>query len=292
MWFSKFLFRGTAQQAWTQIQQQTKDQWYSIVSFLYFAQAMKFRVYENHNDTSPLHQNDTTNNYIQAMKNADFVLIDGIAMQIFDRVGQFIFWDKRSRSSNLNGTDFLPYILEQTKDQKVAIIMSSVYDPKINKWPEWMDKWLNKLKSLYPHIDIIFKHQTVFAKRGEDFPLDECIALIQKKKSDYDHILFLNGIWGPAQEIRTEQKRNHFKDTNIIVMNNGATIDYYSGFETRAPRRVVKMRIGETFRRIITQPEKNLKKFLVMFRIIPYRGYLITKSIKKVLNNHKTSWKS
>lgn len=57
----------------------------------------------------------------------------------------------------------------------------------------------------------------------------------------------------------------------MIVMNNGATLDYYSGFETRAPRRVVKMRVGETLRRVITQPQKNLKKLFAMFGIVSYR---------------------
>lgn len=113
---------------------------------------------------------------------------------------------------------------------------------------------------MYPHIDIIFKHQTTFQHRGEDFPITECKAKIDKVKDNYDHILFLNGIGGPAQEIWTEKNKNHFKNTGIVMMNNGATIDYYSGFETRAPRRVVNLRVGETLRRVITQPQKNLKK--------------------------------
>lgn len=68
----------------------------------------------------------------------------------------------------------------------------------------------------------------------------------------------------------------------MIILNNGATIDYYSGFEQRAPRRVVNMRIGETFRRICTQPQKNLHKFLAMFQIIPYWGYLIQQMRQKI----------
>jgi len=72
-------------------------------------------------------------------------------------------------------------------------------------------------------------------------------------------------------------------------MNNGATLDYYSGFETRAPKRVVKMRVGETLWRITTQPQKNLKKFLAMFKIIDYRGYISLKYIKKLINHKKTT---
>ena len=90
-------------------------------------------------------------------------------------------------------------------------------------------------------------------------------------RDQYDHILFLNGIGGPAQEIRTHEHKDFFTDSQIIIMNNGATLDYYSGFETRAPKRVVKARIGETLWRIIVDPKKNLRKLLAMFRIIPYR---------------------
>ncbi len=269
---SSHLFRGTQAQARKKIKTISQTQGLCTVNFLYFAQAMKFKVYEK----------EVTSTYKTALFHSDIVCIDGIAMQIFDRVWQFFFGWKRQWTENLNWTDFLPYILEQTKKQKVAIIMSTVYDPKINKWVEWMDKWLDKLQQLYPHIDIIFKHQTLFQNRGKDFPLQDCLNIINKERNNYDHILLLNGIGGPAQEIWTEEHKHLFKDTGIIIMNNGATLDYYSGFETRAPRRVVKLRIGETLRRVITQPQKNLKKFLAMFDIVKYWWYLIIRDIKKL----------
>ena len=270
---SKVLFRGAQAQAREHIKKISQTQWLCVVNFLYFARAMKFDVYKT----------EIQSDYKTALLHSDILCIDGIAMQIFDRIWQFFFWWKRQRTENLNGTDFLPYILEHTRDKKIGIIMSTLYDPKLGKWPEWMEKWLQKLQQLYPHIDIIFKHQTDFKYRGEDFPLEESIKIIQKEKNNYDHILFLNWIWWPKQEIRAEEHRNLFANTGVIIMNNGATLDYYSGFETRAPKRVVKMRVGETFRRILTQPKKNLKKFLAMFKIVEYRGYLIKKYIIKTV---------
>lgn len=268
---SNTLFRGTQAQAREQIKIISQTKWLCIVNFLYFARAMKFDVYKN----------EVQSDYKKALLHSDILCIDGIAMQIFDRVWQFLFWWTRKRTDNLNGTDFLPYILDHTRDKKIGIIMSTLYDPKLNKWPEWMEKWLQKLQKLYPHIDIIFKHQTDFKYRGEDFPLDECIKKIKKERKNYDHILFLNGIWWPKQEIRTEQHRSSFANTWVIIMNNGATLDYYSGFETRAPKRVVKIRVGETLWRIITQPKKNLKKFLAMFKIVEYRWYIIKEQLKR-----------
>ncbi len=298
MSFSSYFFRWTSAQARSHIQDTIKQKKICIVNFVYFAQAMKFRVYEGNAKckmqnakSQQTAQNKKINsivnselcivNYKQALQNSDLLCIDGIAMQIFDRVWQFFFGWKRQWTDNLNGTDFLPYILEQTKNQKVAIIMSTLYDSKIGKWPEWMEKWLSKLKQLYPHIDIIFKHQTLFSKRGEDFPFNELHTILSQSQKKYDHILFLNGIWGPAQEIRAEKHKKELSDHNLIILNNGATIDYYSGFETRAPKRVIKMRIGETLRRVITQPEKNFKKLLAMFGIVRYWYYLLQKVLKK-----------
>ena len=148
---SNTLFRGTQAKAREYIKKTSQTQWLCIVNFLYFAQAMKFDVYKS----------EVQSDYKKALLDSDILCIDGIAMQVFDRVWQFFFSWNRTRTENLNGTDFLPYILKQTKDKRVAIIMSTVYDPHINKWPERMEKWLEKLKSIYPHIDIIFKHQSL-----------------------------------------------------------------------------------------------------------------------------------
>ena len=269
---SNRFFRGTQSQARESIKTICQTQWSCVVSFVYFAQAMKFQIF----------QYEVKSKYKSALMNADLLTIDGIAMQIFDYSGQYFFKPKpRQRTQNLNGTDFLPFILNQTRDQKVGIILSTVYDPKLEKWTEWMDKGLAELQRQYPHIEILLAHQTEFKNRGQDFPFEELWKILEEQKSDYDHILFLNGIGGPVQEIWTEEHRDFFDHSGLIVLNNGATIDYYSGFETRAPERVVKMRIGETLWRITTQPKKNLHKFLSMFQIVPYRGYLIKKRRKK-----------
>ena len=270
---SEKFFRGTQSPARESIKTHCQTQWSCVVSFVYFAQAMKFKIF----------QSEMKGEYKKALINADMVFIDGIAMQIFDRVWQRFFKPKpRQRSHNLNGTDFLPFILKQTQDKKVGIILSTVYDPTLGKWPEWMEKGVAELKRQYPHIEIMFAYQTEFKDRGQDFPFKKLSTLLQQQQSDYDHILFLNGIGWPVQEIWTEQHRDFFDNSGLIILNNGATIDYYSGFETRAPERIVKMRVGETFRRIVTQPKKNLHKFFAMFQIIPYWGYVVKKRLKKL----------
>lgn len=269
---SQKFFRGSQQQAREEIKNICQTQWSCIVSFVYFAQAMKFEIFKS----------EVESKYKTALINADMVCIDGIAMQIFDQIGQFFFPPRtRAWTQNLNGTDFLPFILEQTQEKKVGIILSSVYDPKLGKGKEWMQKWLHELQRQYPHIEILFSHQTEFKTRGQDFPFWKLQEILDNNTIKYDHILFLNGIGWPVQEIRTKEHRDFFDNSSIIVLNNGATIDYYSWFEKRAPQRVVKLRVGETLWRIITQPQKNLHKFFAMFQIIPYRGYLFKEYLKE-----------
>lgn len=55
-----------------------------------------------------------------------------------------------------------------------------------------------------------------------------------------------------------------------IVLQLGGTLDFRSGYEQRAPDWVVKARVLETPRRILKNPQKNLKKFLAMFGIVRY----------------------
>jgi hypothetical protein len=53
----------------------------------------------------------------------------------------------------------------------------------------------------------------------------------------------------------------------MLVLNVWWFVDFYSGFEKRAPERVVKLRVWETIRRILDNPKKNGKKFLAMFGV-------------------------
>jgi len=63
--------------------------------------------------------------YQHAILDADVVLMDGIALQLF------YYLAKKKRLPNLNGTDFCPYFLSYTKkkysDRGVNIILYGTY---------------------------------------------------------------------------------------------------------------------------------------------------------------------
>jgi UDP-N-acetyl-D-mannosaminuronic acid transferase (WecB/TagA/CpsF family) len=99
------------------------DQKFCVVNFLYFANAMQYRLFE-----TPRNAADTI--YKEALAHSDLLLPDGIALQM---------WDSRSRKPkrwlhNLNGTDLTPQILSYfTTKYTVHLYISSLYDENIGK---------------------------------------------------------------------------------------------------------------------------------------------------------------
>lgn len=72
------------------------------------------------------------------------------------------------------------------------------------------------------------------------------------------------------------EHEQQLRELGFLILSAGGTIDYMTGFEERAPERVVKARVLETLWRIITKPKKNFKKFLWMFGVVRFRSNKLT----------------
>lgn len=76
--------------------------------------------------------------YHQAILDADLVLMDGIALQIF------YYLAKKKRLPNLNGTDFCPHFLSYTKtkltDRGMNIILYGTYPHLLQRTQEFLLK--------------------------------------------------------------------------------------------------------------------------------------------------------
>lgn len=198
--------------------------------------------------------------YSTALLKSDFLLPDGIALQVRSRVSE------QKPVHNLNGTDFTPKFLQYLNDhESTSLYIYSLYDPKIKKGKERLDKAITMLRHTYPAIRIVFSHQSLYAERGKDFPWKTLDERVQEDTSRTK--VFLNATGTPFQELRTEEHRAQFEKNELLVMNIGGFIDFVSGFEIRAPRWMVKARVLETFWRISRNPRKNFKKFAAMFGI-------------------------
>lgn len=226
----------------------------AVVNFLYFANAMQYRLLKGDDAAQ------TYSLYKDALMASDFLLPDGIALELWAK------WTAGKKVYNLNGTDLTPQLLAYLNDyHQTSVYIVSLYDPKIGKGPEQLEKAVENMKADYPNLNFRFCHQRLYADRGKDFPFDDMKAATETDTAAVR--LFLNCTGSPFQECRTQEYREFFQKNFFLVMNVGGFIDFVSGFEHRAPGRVVKMRVGETFWRIFSNPRKNLKKFLAMFGV-------------------------
>lgn len=272
MSFLNHLFVSTRIQAYEQILKQYEHQWSCVVSFLYFANLMKWNLLETPDNT-------TGQSYKKALKKSDFLLPDGIALQLFYRRGAV------GRASgimphNLNGSDFNPWLLQKLCATKtVHLWIYTVYDPLIGKPKSQIDKADQAMQEkFWQGFDFIY--QVNYKDRLDaEFPRDEYERSRKEKNAQINLLLMSTGT--PAQEIWSLDNEKKIQENSMLVINAWGTIDYISGFEKRAPKRIVKARILETPWRIIQQPKKNLKKFLVMFRVFPYWWKLFIQWIKK-----------
>lgn len=238
-----------------------------FVNYLYFANVMHQRLLEHP-------QNEIQKKYAFALQKGDFLLVDGIALQWFYRFS--IGKKSKIMPYSLNGTDLFSDILQylayvQKQGKKIHLAWYSLYDHKISKTEEEAKKAKQKVFNMY-WLEVDFLYQSPYQEKGEDFDREWYTQSLWKQ--NYDIHVFCNFMGTPFQEIWWEKYRTFFEENHVLVLNQGGTIDFLSGFEVRAPRWIVKSRILETPWRILSSPKKNLKKFLWMFGILRYWLFL------------------
>ncbi len=273
---SPYLFHGDKDDAIRQIDETVTKIWRCMISYIYFAQAMSYRVYEER-------QNERQQHYFEALTQSHLLCIDGIAMQIFDRCGGKRRWPTRPWTANMNGTDFMPYFLDQiSAKRKVGVIILTVYDESIGKGQERWPIIQQKFSERFPHVEIILFDFVHYRDRGAHDIAWQIDAVLDSRRRDYDDIIIINGWWWPLQEIRSAEQSALWQKHHCIVMNQWATLDFISWFEQRVPQRVVRLRVGETLWRIFAQP-RNLRKLISMFSIVRYRHFVIKTLAKRLI---------
>lgn len=271
------LYKEDKLHAYNDIKKAYQENWYGIISFLYFANAMKYRLFEDAN-------NEKSVQYKQTLLQSDFLLPDGIALERFYTISsRFNKKLERKKLHNLNWTDFIPYfihsLLKESKDIHIGIY--STYDPIINKTLKEIEKAKSNFHRQYG-IEVAFSHAHNYrqTEASQLFPFQKYADSIKKESKKYNILLVCT--WTPKQELRSHQHKDFFKENNVLVYNAGWFVDFLSWFEKRAPKRVVKAKVLETFWRITKNPQKNLKKFLVMFGIFRFLGKKIHYQVCKL----------
>jgi len=270
------LFQWNADQACEHILGLYDKKGFCIVDYLYFANIAAKKLFDVHHIAYPVedfhaalladykHMNiqGIYPVYQQAILDADVVLPDGIALQLF------YFLAKKKRLKNLNWTDFCPYFLSYIKE----------YHP---------DKDMNViLYGTYPHLlektkQLLLKqgYNVVYAQDGyTNLDWDNVDLALKWRDKDINVLLVARTtpIY-PIQEIWTFANKDHVRQHRLLVMNQWGTFDFWVGEQKRAPKLIRTLKL-ERLRRLISDPKRNIKKVMSTLALFRYIfSYLILK---------------
>ena len=254
------LYTGTSDSAVQDILSIQKTHWMAIVSFLYFANAMKWQLFE-----SPVWDESflkTRSTYISDLSDASYIFPDWIALQLFST------YVAKQSLHNLNWTDFIPFFIDTVaQEHSMSLYLYQCYDPIKWKEADSLEQWVRSLQERF-NLRVVRADQCLYSSRGDCVNIKALGEAMEKDTSELK--IFLNCTWTPFQENWTTEHSSLFQDTNCIVFNAWWLIDYITGYEKRAPDFIVKTRVLETFWRILTKPKKNLHKFVSMFWVLRF----------------------
>lgn len=163
---------------------------------------------------------------------ADLILVDGIGMKIlFDRLGLHY-------GLNMNGTDFIPYLLENINLQKISIYGSN----------------LEIIKNVKEKISI--RHNVIDCYHG--FENSEFYTnRIQLNEPN----TVLLGMGMPKQEKLSCIIKDN-ANSSILIINGGAIVDFIGGKVNRAPYIIRKLNM-EWFYRLCNEPVRLFRRYVI-----------------------------
>ncbi len=260
------LFMGDKSQALKQILQIYKSQHFCIVNYLYFAPIVAQHLFDKS-------ENEQQKKFKQAVLDWDFLLPDGIALQIFYRLASLrgkIKWPK-SRLKNLNGTDFFPYAIHEIKKaygENINFILYAVHDKSKGYGTSQNQLKKKRIDAIQKHFALPVTYYYESEYKDESYTDFDFTDMEKYLKPDAINILMVTrGM--PRQEIRAFHNKENIKKYKILVFNQWATIDFLCGFEKRAPKFIIALKL-ERLRRIILNPQRNRKKVLDSLTLFRY----------------------
>jgi N-acetylglucosaminyldiphosphoundecaprenol N-acetyl-beta-D-mannosaminyltransferase len=209
--------------------------------------------------------------YKKALLESDFLLPDGIALQLFYWIASRLKKIKTTmpRLPNLNGTDFglsfLQHIQERFGADELQIILYGTYPGILEKTKEVLtDKGF----------------EILYAQDGyTNFDRDQVEELLATNRKKYTVLLVARTTPEyPIQELWARSNKESIKKHKLLVLNQGGTFDFWAGIQKRAPKLWRKYKL-EWLWRWISDPKRNTKKIKDSLKIINYIfRYLLLKN--------------
>lgn len=250
------LYSGNKAQAKDDILKLYNRQGFVVVNYIYFSMIKSFNLFSKEK------KNKIEINYHKAIQECDFLLPDGIALQVFYFFARILgkIKGKKKRLSNLNGTDFVDYFISFIKDNywsnKIQIILYWTKPDYIEKTKDVFEKYGYNVafyQNWYEDLDW---------KKAEDSleGKEDSIKLLLVGRSTVDN---------PIQELWTKKNLHKIKQNNLIVMNVWGFFDFVSWIQKRAPRWMISLKL-EWLYRLISDPKRNFKKVWNSLYVIKY----------------------
>jgi N-acetylglucosaminyldiphosphoundecaprenol N-acetyl-beta-D-mannosaminyltransferase len=184
--------------------------------------------------------------YKNALKNSDLIYNDGIGIKI----GSYFAGVKLK--NNLNGTDFIPEIIQLCAKQNKKIYLLGTKEDIVLKAKL-------ALEQEYNNIMIVGTHDGFFSEADEKKIVND----INECKPD----ILIVGMGVPRQELWISKIKNDLNTVRLCIAG-GAIIDFLAGAIKRAPKWMRKNNI-EWIYRLYLEPKRMWKRYLIgNFRFI------------------------
>lgn len=181
-----------------------------------------------------------------------FVVVnDGIGVDLASR-----FLHGGPFPANMNGTDFIPYLLDQTKHSlRISLVGGR---------PEVLEEAARVFSVRWPRHTIVSRHHGFF-----DLSDSSTVAFEIRNATPH---LVLVAMGNPRQELWIAHE---FGEERFVTMGVGAFFDFVAGVINRAPMWMRVMRIEWLFR-LVNEPRRLWNRYLIgsfqfMSRVIRQR---------------------
>lgn len=191
--------------------------------------------------------------YRKILNESTLVLNDGIGVSIGLKIKGI------KERENMNGTDFIPRVLELAEQNRKKVFCLGAREEVIREVPK-------KLKEQYKNIDIVGVRNGYFTEE------DEVIEEINNSGAE----ILIIGMGAPLQEIWISENKYKFKNIKIIIAG-GAIFDFISEKVARAPDIIRKLRL-EWMYRLYLEPRRLFSRYVIGNVLFFYNIFLNRKS--------------
>ena len=163
--------------------------------------------------------------FFEALMHSNLLLYDGIGIKYLCNKFNVLY------GINMNGTDFIPWLLNKFKSKSLLVFASSLI--AVSKFREKFSDYN------ISHIEDGFKNYGEYIKAAAKYP-NEMILL---------------GMGMPKQELLATQIHSQ-----SIIVNGGAIVDYMSEVKNRAPKAFIALK-AEWIYRVLYEPKRLFLRY-------------------------------